>query len=797
MQKWLLRSLAFAAALIVAVLATGYGLLRASLPDLDGTLVVEHLDGAASIERDANGVPVITAGSRADLAFATGVAHGQDRYFQMDLIRRQAAGELAELFGPAAVDIDRYHRFHGFRAIAVQVLASLAVDERLVLERYAAGVNAGLASLAAQPFEYYVIHKKPAPWTAEDSLVVVYAMFMELNDERADRDLRHGIAKRVLPPMVYAWLYPDGTPWDAPILGDPRPVAAWPASEDYDLRDRARGAAAAAALAPARVHGSNNWAVSGALTASGRALVANDMHLGLSVPNIWYRARLVQTADGKRDLTGVSLPGTPLVVAGSNGRIAWGYTNSYGDWSDAVLLKPGSRPGTYRTPDGERAFTLRRENIAVAGAPDVELRVRETIWGPVDEAAAYPEGEIAVSWIAHHPRAVNLRILDLETARSVPEALDIANRMGLPPQNFVAGDADGNIGWTIAGQIPVRAGYDATVPADWSSVPGWTGWREPAEYPRIVNPPEGRIWTANARVIEGTALAIVGDGGYELGARARQIRDDLRERERFTAADMLEIQNDDRALFLAPWRELLLGVLAEDVVDADPALREFRGLVANWVPRAAPESVGYRLVRDFRLEVQQRVFDGLTAPVRAHYEVPPQLIIGNQFEAPLWQLVTGRPAHLLPPEYESWDALLLGAVRARIDDYARTYGTPLAQRSWGEFNTASIRHPLSAALPVPPAWLDMDPDPLHGDSDLPRAQGPDWGASERFAVAPGDEAGGLLQMPTGQSGHPLSPYYRAGHADWVAGRPAPFLPGPARFTLKLKPAAGKMEHPEE
>ena len=325
MQKWLLRLLAFAAALIVAVLATGYGLLRASLPDLDGTLVVEHLDGAASIERDANGVPVITAGSRADLAFATGVAHGQDRYFQMDLIRRQAAGELAELFGPAAVDIDRYHRFHGFRAIAGQVLASLAVDERLVLERYAAGVNAGLASLAAQPFEYYVIHKKPAPWTAEDSLVVVYAMFMELNDERADRDLRHGLAKRVLPPMVYAWLYPDGTPWDAPILGDARPVAAWPAPEDYDLRDRARGAAAAAALAPARVHGSNNWAVSGALTASGRALVANDMHLGLSVPNIWYRARLVQTADGKRDLTGVSLPGTPLVVAGSNGRIAWGY----------------------------------------------------------------------------------------------------------------------------------------------------------------------------------------------------------------------------------------------------------------------------------------------------------------------------------------------------------------------------------------------------------------------------------------------------------------------------------------
>jgi penicillin amidase len=157
--------------------------------------------------------------------------------------------------------------------------------------------------------------------------------------------------------------------------------------------------------------------------------------------------------------------------------------------------------------------------------------------------------------------------------------------------------------------------------------------------------------------------------------------------------------------------------------------------------------------------------------------------------------VTGRPVHLLPAGYESWDALLLAAVHANLDDYAETYDTPLADRSWGEVNTASIRHPLSAALPVPSAWLDMEPDRLPGDSDLPRAQGTDWGASQRFSVSPGDEASGLMQMPTGQSGHPLSKFYRAGHADWVAGRPAPFQPGPARYTLKLRPAERKMEHP--
>jgi penicillin amidase len=722
--------------------------------------------------------------------------HGQDRYFQMDLIRRQAAGELAQLFGPAAVDTDRYHRFHGFRSIARAVFANLDRDKQVLLERYADGVNVGLESLGALPFEYYLIQKKPAPWTAEDSLVVVYAMFLQLNDERADRDVRLGLAKRVMPPAVYAWLYPDGTPWDAPLVGDPWPVAAWPAPSDYDLSHAAATSPAAGATGePARFDGSNNWAVSGALTENGRAMVANDMHLGLSVPNIWYRVRLVQTGAGHRDVSGVSLPGTPLVVAGSNGRVAWAYTNSYGDWSDAVLLKPGALPGTYRTPDGDRTFSVRREKIRVAGAPDVELVVRETIWGPVDEDASYPDGEIAVAWIAHHPRAVNLEILDLETVGTVAGALDIANRMGMPPQNFVVGDADGNVGWTIAGQIPRRTGYDATGPTDFSSVQGWAGWREPSEYPRIINPPDGLIWTANARVVDGDALALVGDGGYDLGARARQIRDDLRARDRFTAADMLEIQIDDRALFLTPWRDLLLDLLDEEITGADPQLGEYRELVATWLPRAAPESVGYRLVRGFRLEVQRRVFDGVTAPARARYDEEPGFIVSNQFEAPLWQLVSGRPAHLLPAGYESWDELLLAAVYANLEDYARSYDTPLSERTWGEVNTAAIRHPLSAALPVLSAWLDMEQDPLPGDSDLPRAQGTDWGASQRFSVAPGDEANGLMQMPTGQSGHPLSEFYRAGHADWVAGRPAPFLPGPARYTLKLRPAEGKMEHP--
>ena len=201
----------------------------------------------------------------------------------------------------------------------------------------------------------------------------------------------------------------------------------------------------------------------------------------------------------------------------------------------------------------------------------------------------------------------------MKPRRRVEEALDIANRLAMPPQNFVAGDAAGNIGWTIAGKIPQKSEFDAMLPADWSEQQGWTGWLAADDYPRIVNPESGRIWTANTRVVDGDALRLIGDGGYDLGARASQIRDALMAKDMFTAEDMLAIQYDDRALFLARWRELLLQQLIDARAGNDAELAEYRRLVDEWLPRAAPESVGYRLVRAFRLEVQNRLFHALTA----------------------------------------------------------------------------------------------------------------------------------------------------------------------------------------
>lgn len=787
MKKWILR---VTGALVTAFIILGlliFATLRASLPQLDGEVAVDGLAAAVSIERDADGITTITAPTRGDVAYATGFAHAQDRFFQMDLIRRQSAGELSELLGESTVDYDRRVRLHRFRTRSGQAAKTLPVGDRHLLERYAAGVNAGIRSLDAKPFEYYLLGVEPEPWIPEDTVLVAYTMFLMLNDERAERDLKRGLAHRVLPAELFNFMYPEGTSWDAPLMGEPRHEMPIPTPDVVSLRGVDNGTPTASETGKPDLPGSNNWAVSGAHTRSGAAMVSNDMHLGLRVPAVWYQARLIVDGTEPRDVTGVTLPGTPFIIGGSNTRIAWGNTNSYGDWSDAIVLRPGEEPGTYRVGDSELSFEEHVERIEVNGGEAVELVVRETIWGPVHDSFEYPDGEVAISWTAHDTDALNLNLAELETATTVVEAMEIANRMGGPPQNFVVGDSAGNIGWTIAGRIPIRSGYEPFLPADWSNGAGWQGWVETSDYPRIFNPDMGKIWTANARVADGEALRVIGDSGYDLGARAKQIRDALLEKDTFDAVDMLAIQIDDRAIFLSRWRDLLLAEIDDEVVAGDERLSEYRDLVDKWIPRAAPESVGYRLVRSFRLQVQSRLFHALSSAARDAYGNDVKLRLSNQFEGPLWALVSERPQHLLPGQYMTWQELFVDAVQSSIDYFEVNYGERLTDRTWGERNTASILHPLSGSIPIFGGLLNMPAEPLAGDVDLPRAQGRTFGASQRFAVAPGDEANGIMHMPTGQSGHPLSEFYAKGHEAWAQGMPSPFLPGDTQHKLLLKP----------
>jgi penicillin amidase len=380
----------------------------------------------------------------------------------------------------------------------------------------------------------------------------------------------------------------------------------------------------------------------------------------------------------------------------------------------------------------------------------------------------------------------------METAADLDVAQRIAPETGIPHQNLVVADAAGRIGWTIMGRIPRRVGHDGRLPSSWADGSRrWDGWLSAAEQPRIADPPSGRIWTANSRIVAGDKLSRVGFGGYDLGARQRQIRDGLLAIAKASEADMLRVQLDDRALFLARWQKLLVALLTPEAVAKDARRAQARRFLESWGERAAVDSVGYRIVRAFRSRVSR---DALPPLVAACEQADPRFdYLGRrpnqgvrQWEGPLWALVRERPQHLLDPSFASWDDLLLRALDATlaglVDD-----GTPLSARTWGESNTTLIQHPVSRALPSIATWLDMPSQPLPGDSHMPRVQHPASGASERLAVSPGREAQGYFHMPTGQSGHFLSPHYSDGHAAWASGEPTPFLPGPPAQVLTLLP----------
>ncbi len=789
--RWFVAS----AALLLVVIAAGLWLaLRASLPNLEGEIRLAGLGGPATIERDRQGTPTITANSRADLAFATGYAHAQDRFFQMDMMRRAAAGELAEVLGPTLVATDKRFRLHGFRNVARRIVDDAPATDRAILAAYVDGVNAGLSALDSRPWEYLVLGAKPQAWRAEDSVLVAFSMYLNLNDSTGEDDLAHAYLRETLPAELFAFLHPHGTEWDAPLAGGVWQAPPVPAADVFDMRSLATQVASAHAppsrleLAPADFVGSNSWAVAGTHTGDGTALLANDMHLGLRLPNTWYRARLVVAGGTEaRDLVGVTLPGLPMLVAGSNGRVAWGYTNSYGDWTDLVIVEMDPlHPSNYLNGDGAQPIVTQREEIKVRGAASERIDVQTTRWGPIVRRDAQNR-PLALAWTAHHKSATNLRMLDFETARNVTELLDAANRAGGPVQNVVAADSTGSIGWSLMGRVPIRANYDASLPSSWrASGTGWIGWREPRDYPRIVDPQTGRLWTANARTIEAqTWMDFLGDGGYDLGARAAQIRDNLFALSRPTVEDLARIQLDDRALFLTRWRDLLLDLLDAQAVATSPVRGQARELVENWSARASADDVGYRIVREFRLRVRKQVFDSFTAAARKQHP-DMRFAPSPQFEGPLWRLVTERPLHLLDPRHPNWREALLAAFDAAIDDMQERCGS-LNECTWGRQNTLQMRHPLSSVLPYASKWLDMPQLPLSGDAAMPRVQGTQFGASQRLVVAPGREAEGVLQVPGGPVDHPLSPFYRAGHEAWVRGDPQPLLPGPPEHRLQLLP----------
>jgi penicillin amidase len=510
------------------------------------------------------------------------------------------------------------------------------------------------------------------------------------------------------------------------------------------------------------------------------------MHLGLMVPNTWYRARLIYTDPelGLQDIVGVTMPGAPAVVAGSNRRLAWALTASCLDTTDLVKLElDPANPRRYRAPSGWQELQQFAETIHVQGGTNVELTVDETIWGPVVKRG---KKQFALACTLHDPQAINLRSVELERARDTETVLRISGLAGTPVLNLIVGDAAGNIGYSVLGRLPNRVGFDGSTPSSWADgTRGWQGWVPAEDYPRLVNPTNGILWTANNRTLGSPAYNRLHIANADNGARAGQIRDDLLALDKPTEQTLWSIYHDDRALFLDRWQKLMLSVLAKGS-PGKPAWQEAKDLVASWGGRAAVNSQGYRLVRGFRAFALNLLFQPVNERLGQYDQ-------GMRFsnEEAAWALLSARPPHLLNPAFPTYDGLLEKAVELLLADL-KGRGIPLSQATWGSRNHLGIRHPLSQAVPQLSKWLgrwlDMADVQVSGDSQMPKVHGEGFGVSERMIVSPGHEQNGLYNMPCGQSGHFLSPFYRSEMEQWLKVEPQPLLPGPKAYQLELRPA---------
>jgi penicillin amidase len=472
--------------------------------------------------------------------------------------------------------------------------------------------------------------------------------------------------------------------------------------------------------------------------------------------------------------------------------VAWSFTNSYADTLDLLRLgTDAARPGQVKLPSGWETPLEHAETILVKGQAPERMRVRETSLGPIREAG----GELyAVHWVAHSPLALNLEHLKLETATTLDEALAVAAADGIPAQNIVAGDDRGNIGWTVAGALPRREaggqGLAVTFPlAGDGAAPTWSALLLPGEHPRVVNPPGGQLVTANSRQLAGQDAQLLGDGGFDLGARARQLGQGVRQLgDRADVPAAFRAALDDRALYVQGWRDRMLALLDERAVAGHPERAEVRRLLKeSWDGHASTGSVGYRLAQQFRWSLYELLFAGANAEMEQLDPKASMLVATSRWSSVLERLLDEHPAAWLPPGYAGWQELQLAAVDRAVLEVTRD-GTPLAQATWGLRNTARIAHPISMALPFLKRWLGAPPDQLPGDANMPRVAGPKFGQSERLTVSPGREEEGLFDMPGGQSGHPLSPWFLRGHEDWVKGRPTPLLPGAPEHTLLFSSA---------
>ena len=742
-------------------------LLALSTTASDG--IVAGLDRPITIELDLHAVPTVQAHSALDAMVGQGFMHGSERFFQMDLTRRHAAGELSELIGAFGVEIDRPRAVLFRRQLAARIVKSLPQEEQIMLDRYADGVNAGLASLDAAPIEYLNLGLEPAPWQPEDTILVAITMTDML--ARHDGNEHANAALDALVGPTYAeWLMMQTSPYDALLIAptEPEVVPVAPSPDEWTSR---RTAFRAPLDVDDIILGSNNFAVAGSRTVDGRAILANDPHLMISAPAIWYRCRL-EWPDHL--LLGLSLPGVPGVVIGTNGHVAFGMTNTTGDFRDHVIIDVDPNdPTRYQTPDGWEPFNVRNVSIRVRGSEDVVVESRWTRWGPVlaEDSEGRPLSVLSVPW---QPGGVNVALHRMADAMNVDDAVEVIRQWNGPSQNVLLADSSGRIAWIVSGWLPNRIGYDGRVPVSLTDgSKGWFGQLPEAERPVVIDPEEGFLFTANSRTLPLEQSSRIGSA-FANPCRAYRIRQDVLALDVATERDLLAIQLDDYAQMLAPYRPLYLEGLR-----ALPSSQARDRAVATdlaWDGRATLDTLALAPLDRFRSNVIRAVRSALLSGARgARLRLASSAVRENAVLAALDQ----RPAHLHPDGKDGWVALLADAAKETIGQHA----TP-----WGEVNRSTFRHPLAMASPAIGSGFDLPSTPQSGYRGSPRVAAPTYGASARIIVSPNHLEDAILQTPGGQSGDPFSPHYRDFHESWLQGTPEPLVPGAPEIVFQLNPS---------
>ncbi|WP_159731825.1 penicillin acylase family protein, partial [Methylosinus sp. Ce-a6] len=663
-------SLAGCVAIIALAAAAGavYGLLRLPLHSDSGPRAIPGLRGAVEVTFDAIGEPHITAGNREDAYAALGYATARDRLFQMDLMRRKTGGRLAELFGEALVKEDKWSRVMGFEQLAREILRQLPPGQQAVLTSYAAGVNQAMKDAPAWPWEFIVLGYAPEPWRREDSILV--ALGLADLSYSVDQERTASVMRAALPPSVVEFLTPESDCYNESLAprGPERCVSdTLPARElELLLRGHERAERDVALIRGRRApQGSNGWVVGPSKTRDGRAILANDMHLSLGLPNIWYRADL---AYGPSRIEGLTLPGLPLVIAGANGRVAWGLTSVEGDFADLVRLRPDADDSSkYRTPDGAREFSARLERVRVRGAGDIELRVEETVWGPVLPQPLLGD-KVALRWTMLDPTATNLALIDMDRVATVNEALPVLRSAGVPPLNALLADSSGSIAWTFMGKFPKRRGLVGLFSEFWDDGRvGWDDYYSPQELPSVIDPASGFIVNANHRMLAAADFAAKIGHDYSGGFRAWRISQKLRGMSRVDERDMAELQLDTTTEFYDYYRKAArrsLEATKGEGVEETAAL--IRALEA-WDGRAEAQSFGLPLLVEFR----KALIEALLSPILARCRALDRDFAYDwaNVDEPIRQIIeSGRPELLPELDAHDWSHFLQGN---RVKDFRR------------------------------------------------------------------------------------------------------------------------------